>query len=220
MAGNYTEKIFIKRMGTNYCSHSFGFTLIEILITVSIIAIISLIAVVNFKSAVDKAKTIECMSNLHVLSTALNAYFTDYNHYPYADGNADIRNSNLNYRSSFGNGPAAYGYWDAVPYQLVDLHYINNENILFCPVFLKEYPDKKKYLRYAYNQATYKDEINHSHIVYLTPNSGKIWLVKCLHLNKTLFLNIPDYPDYPHEYNSRRGENVLYTDGTIEFTPK
>jgi prepilin-type N-terminal cleavage/methylation domain-containing protein len=60
-----------------------GFTLIELLIVVAIIAILAAIAVPNFLEAQTRAKTSRVRSDMRTLATALEAYFVDWNHYPY-----------------------------------------------------------------------------------------------------------------------------------------
>lgn len=59
-----------------------GFTLIELLIVVAIIAILALIAVPNFLEAQTRAKVSRIMTDLRTYATAVEAYFTDNNHYP------------------------------------------------------------------------------------------------------------------------------------------
>ena len=63
-----------------------GFTLIELLIVVAIIGIIVAIAVVNMINAIQRAKQKRSMADIKSLSSALEAYATDYNSYPAAAG--------------------------------------------------------------------------------------------------------------------------------------
>jgi len=59
-----------------------GFTLIELLIVVAIIAILAAIAVPNFLEAQIRAKVSRVNADMRSLSTALESYFVDANHYP------------------------------------------------------------------------------------------------------------------------------------------
>jgi prepilin-type N-terminal cleavage/methylation domain-containing protein len=55
-----------------------GFTLIEMLVVVTLIGILASIALPNFLKAKDKAKEAETKANLHVIQVALERYATDH----------------------------------------------------------------------------------------------------------------------------------------------
>jgi len=59
-----------------------GFTLIEMMIVVAIIAILVSILVPNFVRARAQAQTSACESNLKEIATAIELYQTDNDHYP------------------------------------------------------------------------------------------------------------------------------------------
>jgi prepilin-type N-terminal cleavage/methylation domain-containing protein len=59
-----------------------AFTLIELLIVVAIIAILAAIAVPNFLEAQTRSKVSRAHTDMRSITTALEAYATDYNHYP------------------------------------------------------------------------------------------------------------------------------------------
>jgi prepilin-type N-terminal cleavage/methylation domain-containing protein len=59
-----------------------AFTLIELLIVVAIIAILASIAVPNFLEAQVRSKVSRVKSDMRSLDLALNAYFSDSNHFP------------------------------------------------------------------------------------------------------------------------------------------
>ena len=59
-----------------------GFTLIELLIVVAIIAILAAIAIPNFLEAQTRSKVSRAQADMRNLSTALESYLVDRNHYP------------------------------------------------------------------------------------------------------------------------------------------
>lgn len=71
-----------------------GFTLIEMMIVVAIIAILVGILVPNFMRARAQAQTAACEANLKEIATALELYETDNDHYP-TSGSVDPSNTEL-----------------------------------------------------------------------------------------------------------------------------
>ena len=65
-----------------------GFTLIEMMIVVAIIAILVAILVPNFIRARAQAQTAACEANLKEIATALELYQTDHEQYPTATNTA------------------------------------------------------------------------------------------------------------------------------------
>ena len=63
-----------------------GFTLIELMIVVAIIAILAGILIPNFVNARAQAQTAACESNLRSIATALELYYADNQVYPVAAG--------------------------------------------------------------------------------------------------------------------------------------
>lgn len=61
------------------------FTLVELLVVITILAIISVVAYQNFGWAVDKAISGRKISDVSTIETALQQYKTDKNYYPNAD---------------------------------------------------------------------------------------------------------------------------------------
>jgi len=59
-----------------------GFTLIEVMIVVAVIAILALILIPNFTNARAQAQTATCESNLREIATAAELYYSDVQSYP------------------------------------------------------------------------------------------------------------------------------------------
>ncbi len=61
-----------------------GFTLLEMMVVVAIIAILAAILIPNFTHARAQAATSACMSNMKTIATAMELYYTDNEAYPIA----------------------------------------------------------------------------------------------------------------------------------------
>ncbi len=92
-----------------------GFTLIELLIVVAIIAILAAIAVPNFLEAQTRSKVSRVKADMRSLATAIEAYFTDANHYPQGRHN-----------------PVFFGHWgiDLVHELTTPIAYMTSVNLI------------------------------------------------------------------------------------------
>ncbi|MBP9669997.1 type II secretion system protein [Candidatus Woesebacteria bacterium] len=67
-----------------------GFTLVELLIVIAILAILSTLGIGNFQSARIKARDIGRKSDLQTIAKSLEAYVNDHGNYPLSDSNGKI----------------------------------------------------------------------------------------------------------------------------------
>lgn len=190
-----------------------AFTLIELLIVVLILTILAMIGLPNLQLATTRAQSAKCLSNLRILGMALQAYRVDFNNFPPADGVAG--DSASPHRTQVGNGPAANGSWDGVPWVLRDLKYVTDRQVFFCPVLYKKYRHRYHNFRYAYNSSA-TDTGGHAggsnNIFYA---NGRIWLARCLWVPSECSFRPQEQIEYPHG-EMHNLENVLYTDTSIE----
>jgi prepilin-type N-terminal cleavage/methylation domain-containing protein len=79
------------RTRSNYFSKQ-GFTLVELLVVISIIGLLSSFAVVSLNTARAKARDALRKGDMAQIRTALNLYYDDNEGYPVATANADCDN--------------------------------------------------------------------------------------------------------------------------------
>lgn len=206
---------------------TFAFTLIELLIVVSIIAILASIAVVNFREATERSLKASNAANLHTIITALQTYVVDHNKLPPADGTAGPYDSTGS--TDFGNGPAAGGSWSGVPWLLVDLKYISNWQTLFNPKYLKLYPGgttirgghpRFHNFRYAYNAAARDAGVLSGGQGNIS--TGNAWVVRDLYLHPSQGAYATQYPRAPADFaypwgEMRNQEHVMFLDGSVRL---
>lgn len=67
-----------------------GFTLVELLVTIAIIAVLTAILLPNFLGARERAKDAQRIEDLGSIKTALRMYYNDFQSYPPGTGITDI----------------------------------------------------------------------------------------------------------------------------------
>ncbi len=204
-----------------------AFTLIELLIVVAIIAILALIGLANFRMASNRALMAADASNLHTIATALQTYYVDYGTLPPADREAGPFMSHTRDFFQPGNGPAAGGSWDGLPWLLLEHGYITDWQTLFSPKYLKEfkggetirggYPRYHNF-RYAYNSAALSSGGHAGGDGNVM--SGETWIVRDLYLDPRDGWYGGVWPEKPADYEypwgegewERKLEHVIFAD--------
>ena len=113
----------------NMKTKQYGFTLVEMLVVISIIAVLAAILFPVFASARAKARQSVCLSNLRQLGMALYMYVGDWDDtYPY-----DIK---PRAPAALGAVPAYDGTnkWDASPIVGVVSSYLKSSNLPFAQI--------------------------------------------------------------------------------------
>jgi prepilin-type N-terminal cleavage/methylation domain-containing protein len=204
-----------------------AFTLLELLIVVALVAILSAIAVTNLALATQRSLKSADAANLRTLATGLQLYLTDYNELPPADREAGPFPSHLPTFSNTGNGPAAGGSWDGVPWLLVERGYVENWTTLFNPYYLREYSGGEtirgghpRYhnFRYAYNSSGLASGGTAGGAGNVM--SGETWIIRNLWVPPQNGWYGAQFPRHPADYNFPWGEgrwenkleHVLYAD--------
>jgi prepilin-type N-terminal cleavage/methylation domain-containing protein len=190
-----------------------AFTLIELLIVVAIISILASIAVVNLRRATERALKSSDAANLRMIATALQNYFVDYGKLPPGDREAGPFPSHTVQFSAVGNGPAAGGSWDGLPWLLVERGYITDSSKMFTPKYLKRYQGgttirgghpRHHNFRYAYNSAALSSGGHAGGQGNIM--SGEVWLVRNLFVAPQSGWYGGAWPNYPADYEFPWGE--------------
>ena len=179
-----------------------AFTMVELLVVIAIIGTLAAILLPALSRARERARDQVCLSNLHQMGAALSLYANQWKVYPAADGWGE-----QNRTTKYGQGPAANGYWSAVPIMLHTKNYIDSREVFRCPRLDMSHPDRRDYLRYAQNGAA--EDLGGP---YIKPNENPgFWLAACLYLEITW--DEDKWIPFPHSGGTREG--ILFNDGHV-----
>jgi prepilin-type N-terminal cleavage/methylation domain-containing protein len=210
-----------------------GFTLIELLIVVAIIAVLAVIAVFNMAEATERAYRASNASNLRTIMTALQTYHVDYGRMPPGDREAGPFESHTEAFVAVGNGPAAGGSWDGLPWLLLTHGYLSNPEVMFNPRYRRQFQGgttlrgswpRYHNFRYAYNSSALSTGGNLGGAGNI--DTGEVWLVRDLWLDPREGFYAASYPRYPADYrypwkgtapDSRGLEHVIFADGAVRL---
>lgn len=117
-----------------------AFTLVELLVVISIIALLLAILMPALGRARDMAKKVICLTNLHSLFTGLNLYTEDFDGYlPQASDSVSVANKPLGgwWYSSPGNPDLPISFYGGGParfWQQTSASYLGEQwNVFKCP---------------------------------------------------------------------------------------
>jgi len=198
-----------------------AFTLIELLIVVAIVSILAAIGIVNLRLASERALKSADAANLHTIGTALQSYYVDHGTLPPADREAGPFQSHRREFTATGNGPAAGGSWDGLPWLLVDLKYVSDWRTMFTPKYLRLYAGgttirgghpRYHNFRYAYNSAGLSSGGHAGGAGNVM--GGRVWIVRNLWVAAENGWYAASAPIAPADYRYPFGEGER--EGTLE----
>lgn len=183
------------------------FTLVELLIVISIIAIMASILLPALKNAKDKAGEIKCSGNLKQLGIATRMYSDDYKEYMLPI-------------------PSASNSWREPTLFLKELGYLQNQNVAICP------PNSARYTswtgvctNYAYSfymgyrklTSYYGNETKRSifaDVAPSTPNSTCFYLLYPTRVPFNAGTKRGDWSEPGYIHNNRC--NIVFLDGHVD----
>jgi prepilin-type N-terminal cleavage/methylation domain-containing protein len=190
-----------------------GFTLVELLMVVSIVAILSAAAVPGFLLARERALKAAGAADLKAIANGLQRYYMDFSALPPADREAGPFMSHGGGLAAPGNGPAGGGSWDGLPWLLFERGYVSDWRTLFCPKYLKIYAGgqtlrggQPRYhnFRYAYNSSALSSGGHAGGAGNV--EGGAVWIVRDLWLGPEQGFHGGNAPDYPADFAYPWGE--------------
>lgn len=107
-----------------------GFTLVEMLVLIAIIAVLAALMMPALNNAIHSARRISCANKLRQISLCFEHYFSDYNDLmPRAYAGNAYGWAGANFADLAGVAPAGWVYWYMRPLN----KYIPDKQLLVCP---------------------------------------------------------------------------------------
>ena len=204
----------IKGSGTMQRKAECGFTLIELLVVISIIAILASFIFPTFAKAREKARQIQCTSNLHQIQTSLDMYMLD----------SDQTFPNYGYVDSQGKWqPWRFGQFC---YSLTQ-SYVKDRRVFRCPTAPEPnlLPEADTPEAPSAPIQTLVVNENGRDVEYRSdycPNLGGYPAGKVLDLVADSTSNcaiLADYPSAPYSERHTGGITICFADGHLKWYP-
>lgn len=149
--------------------YSRGFTLLELLVAIGIMAVLTGMAIFNFNQSRVRARDIQRKNDLKQLQTALEVYKNDTNSYPGAGNYQTTLMSPVAYTKSLFKDPRSGEWVDYVYIPSVDL------KTYYLQSCFENAADASKTTNVA--QCDLFDPINHCSCGISTPKTGVMYIV-------------------------------------------
>ena len=210
-----------------------GFTLVELLVVISIMSLLMSILMPSLNKARRLATRIKCASNLHTTGIALFCYAGDYNgKYPLGlpDGSWPMGAMAL---------PTKDGYVPIGQAALVAHNYLADFRVLYCPQHEKIYNDRSSIFttkqwvpsNWGMTYLSYPYWVGFRH-KYLTPNwsipaplnkltaldsfsKGSTVVSSDMTMTGEYTVSRKAIPNHPARSNKPSGGNILYNDSSV-----
>lgn len=189
-----------------------GFTLVELLVVISLIALLIAILLPALQSARDTAKALQCLSNLRQIGTAQALYANDYDEY--------VIPGRMTVPDWWDGDPGARPWYELIC--KISEHSLNDYGLVWtesfeCPVETREFPPN--YSHYGTNTRISGDVAGTSatddfhRLPELTENPSEVLLIVDSRIGfKTFQAIYAKHADYRHNGST----NTLFLDGHAE----